>query len=305
MLIGRLISLIFAIIEREKRLQRNSVKALSAAPHAEPRRDNRLELQKLVREEDPWWAERVCCSSVCDLSRDSEKRRELISKELELTKRIIQTKDTKCYPLWHYRKWLFTLYVALFASHAQGTKFVDEDRGRSVRAAAEGRWTKLPLLELLEVRVRFVEIDSRGTSIPSFSFVGVVELHLQANRAQFQQLQRLELSSVHSCSFIREKPLEGRYPNTHRQWYALEAIRWALSIELELILNAVYTEPDDQSAWYYQKSLFDYLLSSTIYSQDELHTMIENRINEIQELIEVEPDCQMAKDCLKLLEQLL
>ena len=207
-----------------------------------------------------------------ELKEDSEKRRELISKELELTKRIIQTKDTKCYPLWHYRKWLFTLEPSLLTK------------------------TEVDLCEQL------LKVDERNFHCWNYWKYVSDLLKLTPEELLDFTYKRIEHNfSNYSAWSYRLSILVHSYEKNLLK----EDIRTHIDNELELILNAVYTEPDDQSAWYYQKSLFDYLLSSTIYSQDELHTMIENRINEIQELIEVEPDCQMAKDCLKLLEQLL
>lgn len=78
-------------------------------------------------------------------------------------------------------------------------------------------------------------------------------------------------------------------------------------IELEVNLNALYTECDDQSSWYYMRSLLTIareLEKEHIISTEEVNEMIQSRIENIMELIELEPDCLYASKFLEEIKQM-
>lgn len=78
-------------------------------------------------------------------------------------------------------------------------------------------------------------------------------------------------------------------------------------IELEVNLNALYTECDDQSSWYYMRSLLTIareLEKKHIISTEEVNEMIQSRIENIMELIELEPDCLYASKFLEEIKQM-
>lgn len=69
-------------------------------------------------------------------------------------------------------------------------------------------------------------------------------------------------------------------------------MRW--TVELEVNLTALYTECDDQSSWYYMRTLFTIiqeLVEKKILPQSEGEKLLNERIEAIKELLEVEPDC--------------
>ena len=67
---------------------------------------------------------------------------------------------------------------------------------------------------------------------------------------------------------------------------------WGL--ELELNLNALYTECDDQSSWYYMRTLFYIaieLAQKGMIEKDVVSALFATRLNELSELMEIAPDC--------------
>ena len=66
------------------------------------------------------------------------------------------------------------------------------------------------------------------------------------------------------------------------------------TVELEVNLTALYTECDDQSSWYYMRTLFTIiqeLVEKKIWPRSEGEKLLNERIEAIKELLEVEPDC--------------
>lgn len=65
-------------------------------------------------------------------------------------------------------------------------------------------------------------------------------------------------------------------------------------IELELNLNALYTECDDQSSWYYMRTLFYIaieLVKKGIIDKKVVSGLFSTRLSELNDLMEIAPDC--------------
>jgi geranylgeranyl transferase type-2 subunit alpha len=74
-----------------------------------------------------------------------------------------------------------------------------------------------------------------------------------------------------------------------------------LEIESAVIENAIYTEPDDQSAWWYQQFLFSWALKQFQEQQEDLQIYIsslEKQIVIVNSLLEIEPTSRWAMNSL-------
>ena len=79
-------------------------------------------------------------------------------------------------------------------------------------------------------------------------------------------------------------------------------------VELDLNLNGLYTECDDQSAWYYLRSLV-YLIvkfvKSGVLAKEKGVALISNELEALAELEEAAPDCIYLTDFKTEIEHLL
>lgn len=72
-------------------------------------------------------------------------------------------------------------------------------------------------------------------------------------------------------------------------------------------LNALYTECDDQSSWYYMRSLFTLareLQEEGKISVDDVDDLIAQRLEELCELTDFAPDCLYGETFLGELQLL-
>ena len=59
-------------------------------------------------------------------------------------------------------------------------------------------------------------------------------------------------------------------------------------------MNALYTECDDQSSWYYMRTLFYIVMDLTskgVLSRESAVSLFDSRLVELEELVEFAPDC--------------
>jgi geranylgeranyl transferase type-2 subunit alpha len=74
----------------------------------------------------------------------------------------------------------------------------------------------------------------------------------------------------------------------YRSWLLSKLYRNDIPVivkELELVRNAIFTEPSDQAPWYYHRILLGTCLSTDI---------LESELEIIKSLLELEPDCKWA-----------
>lgn len=63
---------------------------------------------------------------------------------------------------------------------------------------------------------------------------------------------------------------------------------------MEVNLNALYTECDDQSSWYYMRTLFYIVMDmveKNVLSREVALSLFDSRLAELEELVDFAPDC--------------
>lgn len=78
--------------------------------------------------------------------------------------------------------------------------------------------------------------------------------------------------------------------------------------ESSIVENAIFTEPDDQSAWWYQQFLCTWSLTKYEESAKDLASFVEfleKQISVVQALLEIEPGSRWAMNSLVFLLEIL
>lgn len=112
------------------------------------------------------------------------------------------------------------------------------------------------------------------------------------------------LSSQNEFSFSESKILEN-FSNYsafhHRSSYIThidKPISEVLSFELQIVENAIFTEPDDQSAWWYQQFLLKLTLGQDVTQDpsklDWFIEILKSQLTVVSSLLEIESNCKWA-----------
>lgn len=122
--------------------------------------------------------------------------------------------------------------------------------------------------------------------------------------------QRSQLPPLTEFEYSTEK-IQENFSNYsafhHRSCFVKESgmdISALIEQECSVIENAIFTEPDDQSAWWYQQFLFTWLLSQYNelgISLESYVQSLEQQIATVQSLLEIEPNSRWAMNSLVFL----
>ncbi|PWN21461.1 protein prenylyltransferase [Microstroma glucosiphilum] len=252
----------------------------------------------------------------------------LLEEDLELTTHALRA-HPKVYWIWNHRKWCLIQMpddVALQGAAA-------EELAEEVKIKlAEGKWKR-------EMRLvdKMLELDPRNfhgwdyrrylisqmalcsipptstssTPIPAFPAslshpslpASIRKHHLSLATSELAfTLRKIESNfSNFSAWHWRSKLLPHVWASSHSEECAGEKRR---EEELELVRQALYTDPDDQSVWLYHAWLVDLDVSTgtaTLPSRpDSIQrvTLLQREIDSIEELLEVEPDSRYCLEAL-------
>lgn len=204
----------------------------------------------------------------------------LLEVELSLTAECIK-KNPKSYGAWHHRLWMITHF-----EHST--------------------------IKELELCSLFLSSDQRN-------------FHCWSYRRQIVTLAGAA-TTPHSEYLYSTQKINENFSNYsafhHRSVYikllpsSSAAYRALLQTELAVVENAIYTEPDDQSAWWYRQFLLAWVVGGYDGSEssgevpEESHgawaaRVLVEQVAVLEGLVEVEDDCKWALDALVQTRRLL
>ncbi|KAK8811706.1 hypothetical protein WA538_000492, partial [Blastocystis sp. DL] len=196
-----------------------------------------------------------------DLSEES--KLQLLQSEVQLTEDIIREKDPKCYAVWHHRRWLFQKRPALLTER------------------------EIMLCE------RMLQADQRNFHCWNHWMLVTRQLGLSKEALLAFTWDRIkENSSNYSAWHFRGELLRSLLEEKYRS--DAPGCLKLLHSELEVNLNALYTECDDQSSWYYMRTLFTIateLSKLEILPAEAVKSLFDSRLEELEELMSFAPDC--------------
>eukprot|EP00611_Tribonema_gayanum_P030143 TRINITY_DN8291_c0_g1_i1.p1 TRINITY_DN8291_c0_g1~~TRINITY_DN8291_c0_g1_i1.p1 ORF type:complete len:415 (+),score=97.67 TRINITY_DN8291_c0_g1_i1:68-1312(+) len=195
-----------------------------------------------------------------------EHRAQVVEQELALAAAAFK-RNPKCYSAWHHRRWVL-------------------ERG------ADAIGGEAAFRRELELCRQFLLLDSRN-------------FHCWAYRGWV--VEQAGLSAEEDFAFTTEKILENfsNYSAFHYRSKLLPAVAEArgaggvLSLveqELEMVHQAFFTEPDDQSAWWYHRFLVGWAAEALHGTEhhDKYPELLQKEVDCIRELLFVEERCKWA-----------
>ena len=242
-------------------------------------------------------------SSGMDASATSDVVILLLEKELHLCNLLLQ-KDERNFHCWSYRRFIISCSIY----------YHEHNTNRSMTTGPEmtGEW-KLPEMESDDTNICMgAQITLRRNTSTTRSPDGTEELHSRTAKTSntsstilqqewdFTTQKIYENFSNFSAFHYRSKllplmiqirrgnsddtvirtvpfnPIEGDAHDDHGNNVVFQMIH----DEFDLITNAIFTEPDDQTAWWYQVFLFHYLTTNVLNRNDTNVTMLVTKYNE-------------------------
>lgn len=190
---------------------------------------------------------------------------DVLATELELTSLCIQ-KQPKSYPAWHHRLWAVKGGGAdLDAEIALTAEFLDADE-RNFHCWAY----RMHVAAMAEIPAEAELAFTTDKIAQNFS-------NYSAFHYRSKLLERIG----------RETAANGQHPGTLAR----------LREELQMVVQAAFTEPDDQSAWWYHRFLLAWAVRSLMDEEGKsaLVEVLEGELEQLQELIDMEPNCKWAR----------
>jgi geranylgeranyl transferase type-2 subunit alpha len=212
---------------------------------------------------------------------------ELIQNDLQLTF-VLLRQYPKCYWIWNHRNWLLDTAEAQLGSDAGRQLWAGELQLVNKMLGADSRnfhawgYRRLVTAQIERLAIRADETAPSKLTEAEFKYTTSM---VQANLSNF--------SAWHHRSKIMPRLLKERDAGT-------EARRALLDSELELICEAINTDPFDQSIWFYHQYLMS-TLSPDCPPDDQIVQDLSNsdreryyefEIQYIRDILEDEEDCK-------------
>lgn len=188
--------------------------------------------------------------------------------ELLLTQQCIQ-KNPKSYPSWYHREWIVRRFQCIDQGHQE--------------------------LELCNL---FLKTDQRNFHCWNYRRFVIAHFGISANtEIEYSTAKIEENFSNYSAFHHRAVYLSGLISNT-------DQLVSFLRVDFGIIENAVFTDPYDQSAWWYWRYLIKQCASILMRSGDNnshkatICELLAEQVGIVHEITEAEPECRWSVDSL-------
>lgn len=233
----------------------------------------------------------------------------VLATELELTRQCIR-RQPKSYGAWHHRLWIVqgTSRSSSGASSSSG----DGSRSDSGDADKEETGASVNLDEELDLCAKFLKADERNFHCWAYRMqVAAMAGCAASDELDFTRNKVLDNFSNYSAFHYRSRVLE-TLPDAGGEapcCFGLDIVRE----ELDMVVDAAFTEPYDQSAWWYHRFLLDWADRRTRGAEqhksavegnskeeinkgvrDEFLEILRGQVEELRGLVEMEDQCKWA-----------
>jgi len=219
----------------------------------------------------------------------------VLEQELELTSLFFQ-RDERNFHCWSYRRFVVSCCLWIIGTTTAesstappppvGEWRLDHDDGKLWMGAQISRSSNTPDTPASsgETATRTAQQDERVTAILEKEWA-FTEDKIRDNFSNF--------SAFHYRSKLLPVLVERRSSPEQHSSSLSEMTTTMVASELELVLNAVFTEPDDQTAWWYQRFLLDFMTSSSSISPSHSSSSSNDgavAVNEFQNILQPHMD---------------
>lgn len=183
----------------------------------------------------------------------------MLTKELKLTAAAI-AKNPKSYPAWHHRQWMIDHYG--FPQSAPVGVSAASDGGQSSAAAAAGHVAaRVDYRSELGLCGKLLTLDERNFHCWNYRRWIADRAGVPVEKELDYTLERIKINFSNYSAWHQRSALLKRQaiqcevaasPDGQQQANPPVALS-ILQTELQLIRQAVFTEPDDQSPWFYRR----------------------------------------------------
>ena len=221
----------------------------------------------------------------------------VLEQELALTSLFFQ-RDERNFHCWSYRRFVVSccLWSTCISSRAATTaepapppvgEWRLDDDGKLWMGAQISRSSTPDTPASSGETARTAQEDERVTAILEKEWA-FTEDKIRDNFSNF--------SAFHYRSKLLPVLVERRSSRERHSSSSSEMMMTMVASELELVLNAVFTEPDDQTAWWYQRFLLDFMTSSSSSSPSRRNSssgsgdFVAVAVNDFQDILQPHMD---------------